>query len=230
MIDRLHSPFPSSLDLRATRIPRHVGLIPDGNRRWARARGLPAHEGYRAGIEPGLELVELCRTLGIEEISVYGFTKENVRRPSAQVEAFRRAVEDFGCRIAQRGAAVLAVGDHESRSFPERLRQFTTRSAGDIRVNLLVNYGWRWDLQRALAPESRLSPKGDPMRRLGSREVSRIDLVVRWGGRFRLSGFLPMQCAYADVHSIDTLWPDVQPEEFLDALRWFSSQDVTLGG
>jgi undecaprenyl diphosphate synthase len=230
MIDRGESSPRPSLDVRPSRVPRHVGLIPDGNRRWARARGLPAHEGYAAGIEPGLELVDVCRRLGIEELSVYGFTKENVRRPSAQVDAFRRAVEDFGCRIAQRGAAVLAVGDSESRSFPERLREFTKRSAGDIRVNLLVNYGWRWDLQRALAREPRASAKEDPLRRLGSRDVSRIDLVVRWGGRLRLSGFLPMQCAYADVRSVETLWPDVQPEELLEALRWYASQDVTLGG
>ncbi len=65
---------------------------------------------------------------------------------------------------------------------------------------------------------------------LASAAVSRIDLVVRWGGRRRLSGFLPVQCAYADFYVIDTLWPDSHPEEFIDALTWYQAQDVTLGG
>jgi undecaprenyl diphosphate synthase len=63
-----------------------------------------------------------------------------------------------------------------------------------------------------------------------SKLATRIDLVVRWGGRCRLSGFLPMQCAYADVHVIDTLWPAMRLEEFVAALHWYGDQDVTLGG
>ena len=70
----------------------------------------------------------------------------------------------------------------------------------------------------------------DPPRSLGSASGSRIDLVVRWGGRRRLSGFLPMQCAYADFSVIDTLWPDMDEDELAGALDWYGAQDVTLGG
>lgn len=216
-----------------SRIPRHVGFIPDGNRRWADARGLVRGGGYEPGVEPGLRLLELCRELGIEEVSVYGFTKENVRRPSAQVDAFRRACSEFGLRVAAAGAALLAVGDADSPIFPEALRPFAEeRSKGDIKVNLLVNYGWQWDLFVALehAKSSGGVPYSAVPRALASAQVSRVELVVRWGGYRRLSGFLPVQCAYADFHVIDTLWPDSRPEEFLDALAWYQEQDVTLGG
>ncbi len=137
--------------MRFSRLPRHVGFIPDGNRRWADARGLPRGEGYAPGIEPGLQLLELGRTVGIEEVSIYGFTKENVRRPSAQVEQFREACVEFGLGASEAGAALLAVGDADSPVFPEALHPFARqRGAGDIRVNLLVNYGWQWDLFTAL--------------------------------------------------------------------------------
>jgi undecaprenyl diphosphate synthase len=220
--------------MRLSRIPRHVGVIPDGNRRWAQARGMARGKGYAFGIEPGLRLLEHCRRRGIEEISIYGFTKENVRRPSDQVEAFRRACVEFGRRaVREAGAALLVVGDTRSPVFPDELRPFAERrSDGAIRVNLLVNYGWQWDLFHA-AEHPR---EGDGARRsgwakaIGSSAVPRIDLVVRWGGRSRLSGFLPIQCAYADLYWIETLWPDSRLEEFDEALAWYQSQDVTLGG
>lgn len=215
-------------------IARHVGIIPDGNRRWADERGLARRCGYAAGVEPGIRLLDLCRNLGINEAIVYGFTKENVHRPSDQVEAFRAACVEFCLRAVRAGAALLVVSDSASPAFPDTLRPFTERrSRGDISVNLLANYdGWQWDLFSALEgtraggpfllrKHRRRSPRG---------AVSRIDLVVRWGGRRRLSGFLPFQCAYADLYVIDTLWPEMNPEEFLGALSWYQKQDTTLGG
>jgi undecaprenyl diphosphate synthase len=215
------------------RIPLHVGIIPDGNRRWAETRGLERSEGYLPGVEPGLRLLQLCRDLKIEEASVYGFTKENARRPAAQVDAFRAACVQFARRAVDPGAALHVIGDVQSNVFPDALHEYTERrSPGDIRVNLLVNYGWQWDLDTALQRARRdgASARSEIRRSLGSALASRIDLVVRWGGRSRLSGFLPVQCAYADLFIVDTLWPDMDPEEFLAALRWYAEQDVTLGG
>ena len=216
---------------RPTRVPRHVGLIPDGNRRWAEARGLPRHAGYAAGVGPGIRLVDRCRALGIEEVSIYGFTMENTRRPKPQVEAFRQACVEFAERAREGGAALLVIGDPGSHVFPEELRPLVRRrSSGDLRVNLLINYGWRWDLAGVSGkPEGRSGADGT-LPGLNSAGASRIDLVVRWGGRRRLSGFLPLQSAYADLHVIDTLWPDMQPDEFTEALVWYARQDPTLGG
>lgn len=218
---------------RFKRIPRHIGFIPDGNRRWAEAKGWAKEDGYAFGIEPGLALLDLCRRLGVEEASIYGFTQDNVRRPRNQVEAFRHECAEFSRRAIEAGAAFMALGDDRSAVFPEELRPYARqRSAGDFKVTLLVNYSWEWDLKVALA-RARNGQTDVPRTvaaQLGSADVSRIDLVVRWGGRQRLSGFLPCQSAYADFFAIDTLWPDAQPEELLHALRWYQKQDITLGG
>jgi undecaprenyl diphosphate synthase len=219
--------------VKFSRLPRHVGIIPDGNRRWADIHGLARRDGYAAGVEPGLRLLDLCRKLGIEEASVYGFTKENVRRPPDQVEAFRAACVEFCLRAVRAGAALLVLGDSTSSVFPDALCPFTERrSGGEIKVNLLVNYGWQWDLSSALeaARGNGLLHFTGAQKALASGAVSRIDLVVRWGGCRRLSGFLPFQCAYADLYVVDTLWPEMELEEFLRALNWYQKQDVTLGG
>jgi undecaprenyl diphosphate synthase len=216
-----------------TRLPQHVGLIPDGNRRWAEARGMAKQAGYAAGIDPGLALLEECRALGIAEVSIYGFTKENVHRPPPQVGAFKGSCVAFAQRAAEAGAALRVIGDTRSALFPRELATYSRRSRGDLRVNLLVNYGWQWDLQQGSASPERCS-LGRRTRNtrlpVASSDVPRVDLVVRWGGRRRLSGFLPLQCAYADLFVVNTLWPDMALDEFHEALHWYSLQETTLGG
>lgn len=200
------------------RLPRHVGLIPDGNRRWAVSRGLSKEDGYAHGIAPGLELFERCRALAIDEISIFGFTQDNTRRASAQTQRFRAACVDFALEVVQRGAALLVVGDERSAQFPPELERFRRRQGAGMRVNLLANYGWEWDL-------AGLRDGG-----LRSLDVGRLDLVVRWGGARRLSGFLPVQSVYADIYVVDAHWPDYHPQHLDDALVWYAKQDRTLGG
>lgn len=194
-----------------------MGFIPDGNRRWAAGRGLPKREGYAMGVDPGFHLLERCQQLGIEEASVFCFTRDNVKRPSDQTAAFRAASIRFAQAIAGE-VALLVLGDASSEQFPAELADYTTRRGSGMRVNLLMNYGWDWDLDG-------LANGG-----LRSADVSRIDLIVRWGGMRRLSGFLPVQSVYADFHVCDPLWPDYEPAHFDGALDWFARQDRTLGG
>lgn len=201
------------------RIPKHSGVIPDGNRRWAVARGMDKSEGYDHGVWPGFELYELCVDLGIQELTLYGFTVDNTKRPAVQKKAFQKACVDAVKELANRDAELLVVGNTESPSFPAELRPYTRRvkfGAGKIKVNFLVNYGWDWDLKQKDG--------------LASKDISRIDLIIRWGGRRRLSGFLPIQSVYADFFVLDELWPDFQPDHLYRALEWYQSQDVTLGG
>jgi undecaprenyl diphosphate synthase len=200
-------------------LPRHIGFIPDGNRRWAQSRNMPKEAGYAFGIRPGLELFDLCDRQGIQEVSVYGFTQDNTRRAAVQTERFRAACVAFALEIAHRGAALLVLGDDTSAQFPRELKAFRERRGTGIKVNFLVNYGWEWDLDG-------LRQQG----RLRSAEVSRLDLVVRWGGGRRLSGFLPAQSVYADIYVVDALWPDFDQAHFDAALEWFRQQDRSLGG
>lgn len=214
------------------RIPTHVGIIPDGNRRWALARGLPKSAGYEHGIEPAKKFYDVVWDLGIQEVSSYVFTKENMHRPKDQVEAFKAAFVTFIDWIENKDVSVLLVGDTRSASFPEGLEHLAVPGEGrdaKRRLNLLVNYSWKWDVAEA-ARALAAGRESDPLDHVGSRHVSRIDLVVRWGGRSRLSGFLPLQSAYADLYVVDALWPDFEVDHFYDALRWYGGQDVTLGG
>ncbi|MCL6638429.1 MAG: undecaprenyl diphosphate synthase family protein [Firmicutes bacterium] len=214
------------------RLPGHIGVIPDGNRRWAVKNGLSKEAGYEKGLEPGLKLYEICLEMGIKEITFYGFTQDNTRRPAVQREAFQRACVDAVRMLSGRDASLLVIGDSSSPLFPQELVPFTRRVTFGkdlIRINFLVNYGWMWDLRQALNA-GRTASKGPLISSIASSGISRVDLIVRWGGRRRLSGFLPVQSVYADFYVVDDLWPDFQPEHFYAALRWYESQDITLGG
>jgi len=213
------------------RIPNHIGIIPDGNRRWSVDNGLSKDKGYDFGLDPGLSLYKLCKDLGVKEITYYGFTTDNTKRPPLQREAFVKACVDAVKLLSTQDADLLVVGNSDSPMFPKELLPFTTRKSvpkGSIKINFLVNYGWEWDLGNinSLKGEKNTSIYGG----LNSSGVSRIDLVIRWGGRRRLSGFLPVQTVYSDFYIIDDYWPDFKEEHFYEALNWYDKQDITLGG
>lgn len=211
------------------RLPKHIGIIPDGNRRWAEQQGLTKESGYQHGIDPGFALYELCLELGIPELTFYGFTQDNTKRPSIQKVAFQKACVDAVNILANRDASLLVIGNNQSPQFPQELLPFTSRQTFGkdlIKINFLVNYGWKWDLDHALQQ----SEKNQLYNNIASKDISRIDLIIRWGGRRRLSGFLPVQSIYADFYVIDDFWPNFQPDHFLQALKWYEKQDITLGG
>jgi len=217
------------------RLPRHIGFIPDGNRRWAQRQSLPKHAGYEHGIDPGFELYKICLDLGIKELTFYGFTQDNTKRPAVQTQAFQKACVDAVMKLANRDADLLVIGNSDSPMFPKELLPFTKRvrfGKGLIKINFLVNYGWNWDLNYTLKNKNFSGnwSHDSLIQSVASADISRIDLIVRWGGRRRLSGFLPIQSIYADFYIIDELWPDFKPEQFYRALEWYQDQDVTLGG
>jgi undecaprenyl diphosphate synthase len=212
------------------RIPKHIGIIPDGNRRWAASKGMTKDKGYLLGLDPGLVLFKLCQIAGVEEITYYGFTVDNTKRPSEQRVAFTLACIDAVKMLSKEDASLLVVGNSDSPMFPEELIPYTKRRTfgnGGMRVNFLVNYGWEWDLNNLKTSDS---SKKNIVNYIKSNDVSRIDLIIRWGGRRRLSGFLPVQSIYADFYVIDDYWPDFKPEHFYEALKWYGQQDITLGG
>ena len=120
--------------------------------------------------------------------------------------------------MEREGVRICVVGNTESSCFPPELLPYTDMAAENdsktMRVNLLVNYGWEWDMKNNWV----------------SRGIPRVDMVIRWGGMCRLSGFLPIQTVYSDFCIIKDLWPDFNEEQFVYALDWYQKQDVTLGG
>ena len=215
------------------RIPKHIGVIPDGNRRWAEERGMGKEQGYRYGVDAGFTMYEMCRAAGVEELTLYGFTQDNTKRPVTQRREFQEACVNAVERLTRENASLLVVGNSDSDMFPRALVPFTRRRTfgeGGIRVNFLVNYDWAWDIAQVVDSSSEGSPRKLVPQNIGSWDVSRIDLLIRWGGRRRLSGFLPVQSVYADIYVVDTMWPDFEPNHFWEALKWYQDQDVTLGG
>ena len=202
------------------RIPKHIGIIPDGNRRWAKENGLNKEEGYAYGLKPGLRLLQAAQKYGIQELTYYGFTVDNCKRPKEQVIAFSKACVEAVKMIEQENAELYVIGNTKSPCFPKELLPYAEHRRTPLcdkealRVNFLVNYGWEWDMKNGWA----------------SSGIPRIDLVIRWGGMCRLSGFLPLQTVYSDFYIVKELWPDFQEKQFVDALQWYQEQDITLGG
>lgn len=212
-------------------IPKHIAIIPDGNRRWATKKGFQKQAGYEHGLHPGLEILRLAQLYSIQELTYYGFTTDNCKRPSIQVEAFITACVKAIELIKKENVQLLVVGNTHSSVFPSELLPYTksrvTFGKGTTKVNFLVNYGWEWDLGHL---HEATTHRKKIMNALGSHEISKIDLVLRWGGRCRLSGLLPVQTVYSDFYTFDEMWPEFMPEHLERALKWYSKQDITLGG
>lgn len=203
------------------RIPKHIGIIPDGNRRWAVTNGFNKAGGYEFGLGPGLDVLRLAKEYGVGELTFYGYTKDNCKRPKQQVESFTKACIDAVKLIENEDVSLLVMGDTSSACFPEELLSYTTRTninSGGIKVNFLVNYSWKWDLGGLKDGE------------ICSKDISRVDMIIRWGGRMRLSGFLPVQSIYSDIYVVDEMWPEYDDEQVHNAIKWYQKQDVTLGG
>lgn len=200
------------------RIPTHIGIIPDGNRRWAKENGHKKEEGYAFGLEPGVKVVKLAKKYGIKEITYYGFTVDNCKRPKEQVKAFSKACVEAVNRIKEEDVSVRVLGNTKSACFPKELIAYTgarkPQENEKTKVNVLVNYGWEWDLKNNWV----------------SRDIPRMDMIIRWGGMCRLSGFLPIQSVYSDFYIVKELWPDYADVQFENAMKWYQKQDVTLGG
>ncbi|MCY6959142.1 undecaprenyl diphosphate synthase family protein [Clostridium brassicae] len=213
------------------RIPKHIGVIPDGNRRWSLLNGMSKEKGYSWGLAPGLMLFKLCQKIGVKELTFYGFTTDNTKRPKIQREAFSKACVEAVEMLSHENAELLVVGNYDSPMFPKELLNYTTRKAfgkGGTKVNFLVNYGWEWDLGNLI--ENKSTNRKTINNYIKSNDISRVDLIIRWGGRRRLSGFLPIQSIYSDFYVVDKYWPDFNQDQFYEALKWYETQDITLGG
>lgn len=208
------------------RVPKHIGIIPDGNRRWAVNNKLGKDEGYSYGVAPGVALYKLMIKYGIEEATFYGFTKDNNKRPKEQRIAYTQACIESVNSVANKDANILVVGNTKSELFPEELKQYTGKRVkfgeGKININFLINYDWKLDLETGV--------KKNNLKEVMSKDISKMDIIIRWGGRRRLSGFLPIQSIYSDFYVVDNYWPDFKEEDFINALKWYQDCDITLGG
>jgi len=228
----------------ADAVPKHVALIPDGNRRWARKRGKPLLEGHATGIDNLGNLLKWCREFGIKELTAWGFSTENFDRSPGEVQGLmklfeRKLMESEGKNEVHRYKIRLRVlGD--LGKFPEgvrkRIRELEERTANYDRyhLNLLLGYGGRPELidavNRAIAGGMR-RVDGKAFRKLlwSASLESDPDLVIRTSGETRTSGFLPWQSAYSEYYFSGKLWPDFKRADFVRALKDYARRKRRFG-
>jgi undecaprenyl diphosphate synthase len=226
--------------LAGSRAIGHVGLIPDGNRRYADRARISIEQGYLAAADKALEVVAWCRDAGVGHVSAFGVSKENIaRRPRDELRWLHTALVYFCERVVRLadtdlhlfGSAADLAPEVPAREELMRLQR-TAESGGSLVVHVGVNYSGRAEIAavlRAVRQRGFEQANGAPDRFLLSANVPAVDLVVRTGGHRRLSGFLPVQTAYAELWFTDTLWPDLTHDEFRSALAWYARQERHFG-
>ena len=225
------------------RIPRHVAIIMDGNRRWARAHDLPELEGHAAGVEAIREVLRHAVKRGIRVLTLYAFSRENWARSDDEVIGLfgllEAAVRSETDELRRQGVQVRLLGRLDE--LPEETR----RSIGDaldatadgdrLILNVAFNYAGRTELVDAVR---RLVAAGTPPESIDEAAVSAAlytaglpdpDLLIRTGGEQRISNFLIWQSAYAELYFCDALWPDFGPEAFDQALLEFARRHRRFG-
>ncbi len=213
-------------------VPRHVGVIPDGTRRWSRLRGVPLADGYLLAMENLARVVDVLYSAGVSVVSLYLLSLRNLTRTQAELGAVFEAETYFCTRLlpqvlARRSARVSAVG--ELCRVPAAYRQALHALDGpapdtERRLYLLVAYD-AWEELRAACAHT--APRTPLARRLGVRED--VDLVFRTGGGNLLSGFLPLQSQYAHIHTVETLFNDLTPSDVRSALADFAGRERLQG-
>ncbi len=235
--------------LDAGRLPQHIGVIMDGNGRWANSRHLPRVAGHRAGVEPVRSTVETAARLGIGSLTLYAFSVENWKRPRAEVETLWRLLRHYLRReldhLVENNIQLRAIGRVEALAAPVRneLEQAvaaTARNNGLV-LNLAINYGGRTeivDAVNAAIEEARRAGRLDGFsideasieRHLSTAGQPELDLLIRTSGEMRISNFLLWQIAYSELYVTGTLWPDFNRTEFLEALVAYQKRDRRFGG
>ncbi len=224
-------------------LPRHVAIIMDGNRRWARARGMPDYEGHAAGVEAIRGLLRHAVRRGVPMLTLYAFSRENWARSDEEVaglfELLGQAIRDETDELRAQGVRVRLLGrleelpDETRRSIGGALDQ--TAEGTRLQLNIAWNYAGRTELVDAFR---RIAAAGTPPDRIDERAISEAlytgglpdpDLVIRTGGEQRISNFLIWQSAYAELVFTECLWPDFGPAALDEALLEFASRTRRFG-
>ncbi|WP_437753134.1 polyprenyl diphosphate synthase [Sorangium sp. So ce1389] len=232
--------------VEARNLPRHVGIIMDGNGRWAELRGEPREAGHKAGSAAVRRIVRVCRRLGVEALTLYAFSEQNWARPRNEVDALMGLLREF--LVSERGEILendirlVAIGDISR--LPEVVREvldpLRKASSANMRMTLALalSYGAREEIAaaaRELAMEAvagRLDPESIDgallAARLPSLSVGEPDLIIRTGGEQRLSNFLLYGAAYAELSFTERLWPDFTEDDLFAAIATYQRRDSAV--
>ncbi len=229
-------------------LPTHVGIIMDGNGRWAKKRGMPRSAGHKVGADTFRKITKYCSKLGIKYLTVYAFSTENWRRPVEEVDFLmglfeqylKEALRDF----QEENIRVIFLGDKSAfspklRSLIEKVEQASREKTG-MTLNIAMNYGGRDEILKAVRELAEDVKAGDLLpaaidtqaleKRLYTATQPDPDLIIRPSGEYRLSNFLLWQGAYAELVFMDVLWPDFKEHDLERALDEYAARNRRFGG
>lgn len=225
-------------------IPQHIAIIMDGNRRWARKRGLPDIEGHKKGSEALENIVEAAQKLGVKEITVYALSTENIKERARRevLGLFNLMREGYQTRLRKmmkEGVKVTILG--EVQGLPDTIRNIIDKIKDtyikneSIQLNIALNYGGKRELLEAIKD---IVKEGINLDKINEEMVAKHlytngghdpELVIRTGGRVRLSNFLLWQTAYSELYFTPVLWPDFDAGELKKAIIWYQTQTRNFG-
>jgi undecaprenyl diphosphate synthase len=231
----------------ASRIPRHIAIVMDGNGRWAERRHRPRSFGHREGQKAVRATIEYCRRRGVEALTLFAFSSENWKRPEGEVGAlmqlFLKALDREVDELAANGVRIAFVGDLSAFApeLHERMHAAMRRTEGNhaLLLNIAVNYGGRWDIAQAARALAAAAVRGEiTPAAIDEAAFARhaclagqppVDLFIRTGGEQRISNFLLWEVAYAELYFTDALWPDIDALALDAALADYARRERRLG-
>lgn len=244
MTPKTKSAFVTKLKIDKDKLPQHIAIIMDGNRRWARARGLPDGKGHEAGAKNLEAIVNYCRDIGIKHLTVYAFSTENWRKRSLQevkgiFGLFHQIYLKWKDDYRHNGIKFFVLGNFQA--FPRKVSALIKKMMDmvldeeRIKFNVALNYGGRDEIVTAI---KNIIKDGVPAHKINDELVSSYmytkdqpdpELIIRPGGELRLSNFLIWQMSYAELYFTDILWPDFGPAQLEKAIQWYQHRDRRMG-
>ena len=229
-------------------LPIHIGIIMDGNGRWAKKRGLPRSAGHSAGADTLKKIVTECNNMGIKYITVYAFSTENWKRPKEEVDYLMNLLlsylRDAEKTLAGENVVIRAIGSRKelSEEIQEQIiktEEFTKNNTGII-MNIAVNYGSREEITTAVKKIAKKVAEGEInsdditsdmiSENLYTKKQPDPDLIIRTSGEERISNFLLWQLAYSELWFTNKLWPDFNKNDLLEAIYDFQNRGRRFGG
>lgn len=229
-------------------LPVHVGVIMDGNGRWAKKRGLPRQLGHRAGMDSFKRLVKSAITARIKYLTVYAFSTENWKRPQKEIDALMGLLVEYINKelpeLSAQGVRINTIGRVDG--LPQKARDEVAKAVRDTAENdrlflqIALNYGGRMELTDALREISRKVAfselkwenitEGLISNHLYTADIPDPELLIRTSGENRISNFMIWQGAYAEIVITEVLWPDFSPEDFYSAINEYQHRKRRFGG
>lgn len=234
-------------DNNALNVPVHVGIIMDGNGRWAKKRLMPRKIGHKEGAKTFRTITRACKKLGIKYVTYYAFSTENWARPEDEVEAIMDLFEKYLDEVkdfAEENIRLRFIGDRSKLkpSLQQKMADVEKASENFDAMDcfLAINYGGRDEIKHSVQEIAKMVKNGEISpeeidedlitRNLYTMEAPPVDLIIRPSGELRLSNFLIWQSAYAEYYFTDILWPDFKPADLEKAVKTYSDRNRRFGG